>query len=568
MADTKITRKDFLKLGGASLGALAFGSGLAVASKNIARAATTDKRPNFLFIVVDQLHSLADLPKGLPLPTFTKMAAEGRNFESYHVHQAPCGPSRSVIYTGQYVQKTGQYTNGPSETAELSDDAPPPVELAEGFPTIGSMLREQGYYTAYKGKWHLSGVNQRARAHATGRLVDTSVGLEPYGFSDYSFDGDHIGLTWAGYGHDGVIAAEASNLLYNFSNGHTKGKPWYLAVNFVNPHDIMFFDAKVDPAGNNKARGLFSPLLPEPQIAFYEKDWHFPLPKSFYEDDLSTKPAVQHTAAGMGQLGKVGRSDEAIWKRYQNYYFNCIRDVDRHIKQVLDALEQYGLAGNTIVVITSDHGERAGAHGMSGKGPDIYKETVRVPFIVRHPDVKKGGVTEALAGTSDITPTLLSFAGLSDKERSERYPFLKGVNFSEVVANPKARTDRDKRGILFDYMSPGMVRADRPLPKDPPRMLIRGVFDGRYKFGRYFRVSEHNEPRDWESLLAHNDLELYDTKNDPDEIVNLAAKPEDHKDLILSLNAKTNTIIDNEIGKDDGSIYPGPTARYNTLTTG
>ena len=96
-------------------------------------------------------------------------------------------------------------------------------------------------------------------------------------------------------------------------------------------------------------------------------------------------------------------------------------------------------------------------------------------------------------------------------------------------------------------------------------MLIRGVFDGRYKFGRYFRVTEHNVPRDWESLLAHNDLELYDTKRDPDEIVNLAAKPDDHKDLILALNAKTNAIIDNEVGKDDGSIYPGPTERYNTL---
>jgi arylsulfatase A-like enzyme len=565
MSNTKISRKDFLKLGGAGLGAMALGAGLGVAPKNVARAATAGNRPNFLFIVVDQLHSLADLPKGLPLPTFRKMAEEGRNFELYHVHQAPCGPSRSVIYTGQYVQKTGQYTNGPSENAELSDDGPPPVELSEGFPTIGKMLREQGYYTAYKGKWHLSGVDQKAKARATGRLIDMTVGLEPYGFSDYSFDGDHIGLTWAGYGHDGVIAAEASNLLYNFSNGHTQGKPWYLAVNFVNPHDIMFFDAESDPAGTHKPPAFFSPLLPEPQVPLYEKDWGFALPKSFYEDNLSSKPPVQHSTAGTGQLGKLGRGDEAVWKRYQNYYFNCIRDVDRNIKSVLDALERYGLADNTIVVITSDHGERAAAHGMSGKGPDIYKETVRVPFIFRHPDVKKGGATQALAGTSDITPTLLGFTGVSDKERAERYPFLKGVNLSEVVADAKARTDRDKRGILFDYMSPGALAGNRPLPKDPPRMLIRGVFDGRYKFGRYFRVSEHNVPRDWESLLAHNDLELYDTRNDPDELVNLAAKPEAYKDLILTLNAKTNAIIDNEIGKDDGSIYPGPTARYNTL---
>jgi arylsulfatase len=205
---------------------------------------------------------------------------------------------------------------------------------------------------------------------------------------------------------------------------------------------------------------------------------------------------------------------------------------------------------------------------MSGKGSDIYKETVRVPLIVRHPDVKKGGATQALVGTSDITPTLLGFAGVSDATLADRYPALKGVNFGATVGDAKARTDRDKRGIFFDYMSPGFIRADRPMPKDPPRILIRGVFDGRYKFGRYFRATEHHIPRDWETLLAHNDLELYDTRNDPDEIVNLAAKPEDHKDLILALNAKTNAIIDNEVGKDDGSIYPGPTARYNTLKTG
>ena len=205
---------------------------------------------------------------------------------------------------------------------------------------------------------------------------------------------------------------------------------------------------------------------------------------------------------------------------------------------------------------------------MVGKGSDIYKETVRVPLLVRHPDIKKGGATQALVGTTDITPTLLAFAGVSDAARTEKYPALKGVDFGNVIADAKARTDRDKRGILFDYMSAMAPPADKPMPKDPPRMLIRGVFDGRYKFGRYFRMTEHNIPRDWESLLAHNDLELYDTKNDPDEIVNLAFKPEEHKDEILALNAKTNAIIDNEVGKDDGSIYPGPTARYNTLKTG
>ena len=129
-------------------------------------------------------------------------------------------------------------------------------------------------------------------------------------------------------------------------------------------------------------------------------------------------------------------------------------------------------------------------------------------------------------------------------------------------------TARDKRGILFDYMTPGRLRSTSPLASDPRRILIRGVFDGRYKFGRYFRVTEHHTPKDWKTLLAHNDLELYDTKADPDELVNLAYKPDDHRDLILSLNDKVNALIENEIGSDNGAIYPGPTEQYVLKSTG
>jgi hypothetical protein len=69
-------------------------------------------------------------------------------------------------------------------------------------------------------------------------------------------------------------------------------------------------------------------------------------------------------------------------------------------------------------------------------------------------------------------------------------------------------------------------------------------------------------PRDWDTLLAHNDLELYDTQADPDELVNLAARPEAQKARILELNAKVNALIDAEVGADDGSMYPGPPASY------
>jgi len=133
------------------------------------------------------------------------------------------------------------------------------------------------------------------------------------------------------------------------------------------------------------------------------------------------------------------------------------------------------------------------------------------------------------------------------------------VDLSAVVADARANTARDQRGILFNYGTPpGGPNASG----SPVRGLIRGVFDGRYKFGRYFRITEHHEPRDWDTLLAHNDLELYDTHEDPDEIVNLASHPETHQARILELNARVNALIDAEIGVDDGSMYPGGASKH------
>ena len=539
MSARKISRKEFIKAGGAGIGALMLAPAL--------RAVSSDGRPNILFICMDQLRSLLDVPDKLPLPAFRRLLRESRWFRNYHVHQAPCGPSRATFYTGQHVQKNGMYTNPIGEYGEYSPAAPRGVELPAGFPTLGTMLREQGYYTAYKGKWHLSVINQKIGANA---YPHATKALEPYGFADYNYDGEHTGLTWDGFGHDGVAAAESISLLERFAAGSTQGKPWFLAVNFVNPHDIMFFDARGEGGALAGA-----PLLGIPGNPLYAKNWRFELPRSYRADDLSTKPAAQRVARPL--------SEEQLLV-HQNYYFNCIRDVDQHVGALLDAVERLRFAHNTIVVVTADHGELSGAHGGKiGKGADIYKETVRVPLIVRHPDVRSHGATDALTGGVDLAPTLLAFAGLGDAERTQRYPDLHGVNVNSVIANARARTTRDERGVLFNYTVPsGRMDANGPAPTDARRGLIRGVFDGRYKFGRYFRMAEHHAPRDWDTLLAHNDLELYDTQTDPDEIVNLAARPNEHKQRILELNAKVNALIEFEIGADDGAMYPGSAEAY------
>ncbi len=213
-----------------------------------------------------------------PTAPHEQLLAEGTGFEKYHVNVSPCGPSRSVIYTGQHTQHTGIYVN---------PNTPPRPELSPEIPTIGHMLRDQGYYTAYKGKWHLSNINEGKvfRGTAGGIYPNATDILEPYGFSNYNFDGEKVGLTWEGFMEDGPIAADAARFLFDLAAGRITDQPWFLAVNFVNPHDVMFFDATGRQPDTRLHRDLIAPLLPEPATEMYRHEWDFPLPESFYHDD-------------------------------------------------------------------------------------------------------------------------------------------------------------------------------------------------------------------------------------------------------------------------------------------
>lgn len=583
-------RRHFLASLGALAGATVVG-GLADRAQRPRRAPKLEsavspqtlraRRLNILLIVSDQERSGADLPTGLGLHAHEWLQEKGISFTQYHANTTPCSPSRSTMYFGQHTQHTHM-------TANLG--APPtfPV-LPDQLPSLGHLLRAQGYYTAYKGKWHLSAMRHDPGL-VYGPYPSTANVLEPFGFADYNADGDAHGSTWTGYKVDGETASNAVHWLATKGKAMQGRQPWFLAVNFVNPHDVMYFSTGPHQEDTRVLRDLLSPLAGAPRGAPYDTVWEAPLPRSYYAEDLSTKPWVQRAYADLcdALYGAIDRHDEAAWRSLQSYYFNCIRDVDSHALTVLQALNELGLADDTIVVYTADHGEMAGAHQLRQKGPHMYKENVRVPFIVRHPDVAGGTTTSALACCVDLTPTLLGFAGVDPKAAAEKYPFLKGVDVSPAVASPQARTERDRRGILFNYgvslyIDPDYThkaaRIDHsvdwltPLrvgfeegqffPSLRHNALFRGIHDGRYKFARYFKPAEHHKPRDWATLLGHNELELYDTHADPDELDNLAARPEPHKDLLMDLAARTNALIDLEVGADDGSEFPGPHILYD-----
>ncbi|MBB6342000.1 arylsulfatase [Pseudomonas fluvialis] len=533
------------------------------------------KRPNLLLIVTDQQQAHRDLPESIPLPGHERLLARGVSLGNFHVNTTPCSPSRSVLFTGQHTQHTGI-------TANLG--LPPFRELSPDIPTLGHLLREQGYLTAYKGKWHLSPIHHTDNL-TYGVAEPTREALQPYGFADYNLNGDPHGSLMTGFTFDKVTASDTAEWLYRHRDDE---QPWFLAVNFVNPHDIMFYSSGLRQEQSRLRRYLMGPISPGPQTGLYEKHWDLPLPESFYHDDLSQKPWAQRADASLCNHLYGTLEDEAAWRGLQSYYFNCVRDVDQNIEQVLLALEKTGQLDNTVVILTADHGEMAGAHRLRQKGPHMYKENTRVNFIVRHPDISQGFSSEALGSTIDIVPTLLELAGLDPASQQERYPQLAGVSLAESIGGNSRQSLRDRRGHLFNYgvtmyVDPEFTEAilrnhDQVTPwamiaqslsqlqLGPSlhnRALLRGIHDGRYKFARYFAPSDHHRPDDFDTLLTRNDLELYDTVQDPHELNNLAYQPEQHRPLIEQLNTRLNDLIKQEVGADAGAEHPGPDFLYS-----
>ncbi len=570
-------RRDILKAGG-----LIPLIGLSTPALGKKAAPSAVRRPNILMIVTDQERHWRDIPKAVPLPGHDWLRERGTAFLNHHVHTTPCSPSRSTIYTGLHTQQTGM----------ISNHGAPPYPAMNDVPTLGHHLRRLGYYTAYKGKWHLSDAGHEGQL-TYGVFPSSRHALEPFGFSDYNDDGDPHGVTWTGLKYDPQTAANAIHWM-NTRGKDLKGRqPWFLAVNFTNPHDVMFYD---DPDGQQEKTRLvqdyLSPLSAPPTTGVYRDDWtELPLPASFHTPSLADAPWAETSYRELcdALYGRIDPDDETRWRRYQSYYFNCIRDADQHMLSVLRGLEHSGLLQDTVIVFTADHGEMAGAQKMRQKGPHMFKENVRVPLIISHPDARHGTETAALSSAMDIVPTLLAMAGDTSGGRpggphagSHRDTGLPGVDLSEAVANPSRRTARDDKGILFCYNTPlyqdpafveavmtsrwpgplGLVDASLQLGQAGPsldyRGFFRGIHDGRYKFARYFAPNHHHRPADWDELSRHNDLELFDTQNDPDELHNVAYVP-GMRDKILSLNHMTHRLIDEEIGVDDGRELPGPT---------
>ena len=355
---------------------------------------------NFVFIMTDTQNLSMVGAYGDPsvdTPNLDRLAASGIRFDRAYTTCPLCTPARGGIFTGQYPQVNGAWTNNQAPYANV--------------PLMGTIFRHFGYRAAYTGKWHLEGVSYYGDGVPGGGFEPDwwydgkryAEDIGPEMFHHYRTVRTAEGLRAAGFTEDNIFGHRVADRAIDFLS-RVGDEPFVLGVSFDEPH---------------------GPFVAPPE---YWEAWapdDVPKPANFGAP-LTNKPAIQHV-----QRAAYGEPD---WDRVAEgkiRHYGCNSYIDREIGRVIDAVESVH-GDDTIIIYTSDHGDMMRAHGLSGKGPMMYEETTHVPFIVRAPNGPTGAVSDAVISHLDILPTMLELSGI------EIPPSLHGVSFAPILDDPAA----------------------------------------------------------------------------------------------------------------------------------
>ena len=431
---------------------------------------------------------------------------EGLEFTRYYTHTSPCSPARGTLFTGQYLP-----VHGVNENCIM----PANGELSTDAQTLGKLFRDKGYYTGYKGKWHLA--------------PDAFPDMDAYGFSDWEGnDKAFWGQAGSGVEFDEPIARSAADWIRD-RNGDSA--PWFLSVGLVNPHDVMWFPmdqpwyqqenaAQVKALKDRYATYDWGREDPLPAFNLPYEEWFTELPMNFH-DDLHTKPDVHRRF--MHEMsrsnGYLDPNDHAKWIRLLDYYLKLHQMSDESLSLILSALDDTKAWDNTIVIFTADHGDQCGSHGLRSKGPWNYEETMRIPlYVVASGITKPGTVSDAMMSPVDLAATICELGGINSEDAK-----LPGQSMLPIWSDPN---ETGREFVLFaqDWAwYDGLINT---------RYASRGIFDGRFKYSRYYGVGGSSTTRG--TPIAHEKIfgpdshfddqehELYDLFEDPGEMVNLA----------------------------------------------
>lgn len=455
-------RRQFLRAAALGGAGITLGSCAGLTGKEKSKG---NERPNLLFLFADQLgYTRCGYAgdKNAHTPNIDKLASQGVDFHNAVSNMPVCAAFRASLFTGKYTTSTGMVINE--------------LRMRTDHECFGHVLTRGGYQTGYIGKWHLY-------ANELGNHYDPKNSFVPRGPDRLGFDG-----YWAAYNFhhnyykayyhtespekipypEGAYEPDAqTDMMIDYINRAAKSnKPFAAFLSYGTPHDPW-------SPGNvpAKYREMFESVsLPDPP---------------------NYKDKNDKYADGWGRLNPQQRKNLETWRR--NYYA-MTANLDWNIGRLLDALDKAGLSENTIVVFTSDHGEMFGAQGRRAKNI-FYEEAARTPFLIRWPEkIPAGSACDACLSTVDIMPTVVSLMGLKVPKDAEG---------TDLSLRAMGRKGPEPQAALLQ--NTGACAAWQNGHE------WRALRDKRYTYAIY-RVDK-------------SEL-LFDNKNDPYQMSNLADDPE------------------------------------------
>jgi len=462
---------------------------------------------NILLITSDQQHwnTLGCRNPELRTPALDALAAQGTRYSRAYCPNPTCTPTRASIITGQYPSQHGAYSLG--------------TKLPEDALCIGDVLRDAGYRSSLIGKAHfqqLKPSDDYPSLEAMPLLQDLEFwrhfNQRFYGFdkvelarmhADEYLVGQHYAIwmqeqgctNWRDYFRPPTGTRESNSMIWDIPERYhynewiaqrsiadlerhaADEQPFFLWSSFFDPHPPY--------------------LVPEPWASMYDPaDLTVPaLVPGEHERNPPHFRMTQEAQPDFSYLDEAEGSfchgckshlhDRDALARQIAIYYGMVSYMDQAIGRIVDKLDALGLAENTLVVFTSDHGHLFGQHGMIAKGPFHYDDLLRVPFIVRQPGTVPAGVeSDALQSLVDLAPSFCAHCGV-DVPR-----VMSGVDQGPVWRGERER--RREHVIVENH-------------HQPHTMHLKSYIDQRWKLTCY-----HNEDFG----------ELFDLRDDPDELHN------------------------------------------------
>ncbi len=425
-----------------------------------------ERRPNIVLFMTDQLRRDALGCYGNPIcetPHLDGIAERGVRFDNAFTVSPVCSPARASIMTGLYPHNHGVMLNthiAPAWSPGLSPD----------LPTFSKILADAGYALDYVGKWHVHadlgprdfGFDRHEECPRRHRPVP---GTES--FIDFGNGRRQLAAAVDGTEADATPPAVLTRAAIRLMRERAREpRPFFLRIDLLEPH--------------------FACVPPEPYGSMYAAEDVPPWPN--FHDDFAGKPA--------GHLRKLrewrlqGRGWD-WWSRVVAAYYGDVSHIDHRVGEMLAAIDELGIADDTVFVFCTDHGDALGSHGHFEKAGTMYDEIFRVPLLVRGPpDLVEPACVGEFARSMELMPTFVEWAGAAVPDGLDGRSLAPLARGERVEDWPDA-VYCEHHGEVWGYQSQRMVRTRR----------------WKYAYD------------------PHSIDELYDLDADPGELVNRAGDP-------------------------------------------